>query len=426
MLPRDPRLPDRARERPEVTTLAHALNQFMALVEALPAEDASLENARGRFALGDVLADHDIPPFDASAVDGFAVRALDLLTARDDAPVSLPVRGESRAGLRWHAELEPGAVMRSFVGSRIPPGADAVATDDQVQVALDRASFARPLEPGAGIRLRASDLARGEVLLAGGTRLDAAALGLLASQGRTSVRARCRPRIAIVSMVDDRTTAGDAASRQPTASAAVSVLRAQIESAGGVPVAMTQGQGVDPMASLLGHAFSAADAVVVLGGASGPQRDDLGVALGRLGVASALLDVRMRPGGLLVIGAKDRIPVLGLAGDLLSAWMTFEIFVRPAIRRMLGDPRPYRALVEVELGKRAKPSQGFVLFARARIEYRGGEVHARPVAKQSPFASAVECDALLVLPEREAPLEIGERCDALLLSGSGSARLPFH
>jgi molybdopterin molybdotransferase len=412
-----------------VKSIAEALAETMALFRALPEEELAVASARGRFVVADVPARLDVPSFDASTVDGYAVRTSDLAGATDDANVTLPVRGESRTGARWHSELEPRAAMRIFTGSRVPPGADAVVMQENVRVEKGLASFARAPVAGACIRIRASDVAAGDVLLAGGARLDPASLGLLSSQGQATVLAYRRPRVAIVTTGDELRSAGEPLPEGAIYDANAPMLAAQVESAGGVPIVLARVRDdLDETTARLGQALSVADVVLTSGGVSVGDHDVLHEAFERLGVARQFWKVRMKPGKPLAVGAMDGIPVIGLPGNPVSSWVTFEIFVRPAIRRMLGDPRPFRSLVDVELGKRVKPTVDRVELARARIEHRAGQMFAWPVAKQSSSAlvSAVECDALLVLPEREAPLEVGTRCDALLLSGPGSARASFY
>lgn len=410
-------------------SIAEALAETMALFRPLAAEEVSIGNARGRFVVGEVAARLDVPPFVASTVDGYAVRAADLEGATEEAVVTLPLRGESRAGARWHAELERRAAMRIFTGARMPPGADAVVMQEDVRLEKGLVSFARSPSPGACVRLRGSDVATGDVLLAAGARLDPASVGLLASQGQATVAAHRRPRVAIVTTGDELRGPGEPLPEGAIYDANAPMLAAQVESAGGVPIVLARVKDdLDETTARLGQALSMADLVLTSGGVSVGDHDFVNAAFERLGVTRQFWKVRMKPGKPLAVGVMDDIPVVGLPGNPVSSWVTFEVFVRPAIRRMLGDPRPYRSLIEVELGKRVKPTADRVELARARIEYRGNEVHGWPVAKQSSSAllSVVECDALLVLPERVAPLEIGEHCDALLLSGAGSARAPFY
>ncbi len=410
-------------------SIAEALAETMALFRPLPNEELAIASARGRFVVGDVLARLDVPPFDASTVDGYAVRAADLAGATPETTLTLPVRGESRAGARWHAELEAGAAMRIFTGARMPPGADAVVMQEDVQLEKGHATFVSATALGVCIRKRAEDVEAGDALLAGGTRLDGASLGLLASQGQGTVVVYQRPRVAIVTTGDELRGPGEPLPEGAIYDANAPMLAAQVESAGGVPIVLARVRDdLDETTARLGQALSMADVVLTSGGVSVGDHDVVNAAFERLGVERQFWKVRMKPGKPLAVGAMDGIPVIGLPGNPVSSWVTFEIFVRPALRRMLGDPRPYRSLIEVELGKRVRPSKDRVELARARIEHRGGELHGWPVAKQSSSAlsSAVECDALLVLPERELPLEVGERCEALLLSGAGSARAPFH
>jgi molybdopterin molybdotransferase len=411
-----------------VKPIGEALHETMALFRPLPTEPLEVAGARGRFVRLDVPARLDVPSFDASTVDGYAVRSADLSSATADTVVTLPVRGESRTGARWHTELEPGAVMRIFTGSQVPAGADAVVMQEHVSAEGGLVSFVRGAPVGSYIRRKAADVAKGDVLLAGGTRLDAGAIGLLASQGAPTIAVHRRPRVAIVTTGDELRGPGEELPEGSIYDANAPMLAAQVESAGGIAIVMARVKDdLDETTARLGQALSMADLVITSGGVSVGDHDVVHAAFERLGVTRQFWKVRMKPGKPLAVGEMDGIPVIGLPGNPVSSWVTFEVFVRPAIRRMLGDPRPYRSLIEVELGKRVRPSADRVELARARIEHRGNGIHAWPVSKQSSsaLASVVECDALLVLPEREAPVDIGEHVGALLLSGPGSARSPF-
>lgn len=400
-------------------TIGEALAGAMALARPLDPMDVALGFAARRFAAKREHASHDVPAFDASLVDGYAVRSAEIA-----AGARRPVRGEARAG-SLPEPLAEGVAARIFTGAPVPHGADAVVMQEIVGREGETATFQRTIAGGAGIRRAGSDLARGEVLLEAGTRLDAGAIALLASQGQARVSVTRAPRVALVTTGDEVVAATDALPPGGLFDANGPMLSAMILEAGGT--AWTSLHARDDLAATtetIERALVGADLVLTVGGVSVGDHDYVHAALAALGVERSFWRVRMKPGKPLAVGAKAGVPVIGLPGNPVSAWVAFQVFVRPMLRRMAGDPLPYRRTREVVLGASIRPSADRTELARARLDDEGV---AWPFAKQgsSALTSITGVDALLILPEREGELAAGDRVRAMLLDGRGTDTPPF-
>lgn len=401
-------------------TIAEALAETIALFSPLASEDVAIEGALGRFLVDDVRAHVEVPPFDASLVDGYAVRAAAITVG-----TTLPVVGESRAGAAMPGALAAAAVMRVFTGAPVPEGADAVVMQEVVVREGGGARFEREVRVGAAIRRRGSDVALDGLLLPAGHAIDPGAIALLAGDGRPQARVHACPRVAIVTTGDELLAPGEPLRPGAIYDSNGSMLRALVETAGGGVTAIERARDdLGDTVRACERALVAADVVITAGGVSVGDHDLVHDALAALGVERRLWKVRMKPGKPLAVGVKDGVPVIGLPGNPVSAWVGFEVFVRPGLRRMLGDPRPYRRVVDVTLGASVRCSPDRTELARARLDDAG---LAWPMAKQgsSALASVASVDALLVLPEREGELAAGERVRAMLLDGRGSAQPPF-
>lgn len=400
-------------------TIGEALAETMALFAPTASEEVPIEDALGRCATDAVRASIEIPAFDASLVDGYAVRAAEVVAGG-----VLPVVGESRAGGPLPAQLAVGSTMRVFTGAPVPTGADAVVMQENVERDGASARFASRVSAGSAIRHRASDVALGDTLLEIDA-IDPGAIGLCASQGRARLAVHRRPRVAIVTTGDELLSPGDPRRAGALYDSNGPMIAALVEAAGAL--ALSQARARDELGdtvSVLRRALASADLVVTVGGVSVGDHDLVHAALASLGVERTLWKVRMKPGKPLAVGVKDGIPVIGLPGNPVSAWVGFEVFVRPGLRKMLGDPRPYRRVVELVLGASIRASPDRTELARARLDDAG---IAWPMAKQgsSALTSVTNVDALLILPERDGEVAARERVRAMLLDGRGSDQPPF-
>jgi molybdopterin molybdotransferase len=352
-------------------------------------------------------------------MDGYAVRSTDIASASDATPVTLPVVGDVAAGASGPYTVQPGLCVRIMTGAPIPAGADTVVPVEWTDGGIAQVVIRRAAEPGRHIRRAGEDTAAGTPVLATGTHLGATQVGLLAAVGRERVLARPRPRVVVLSTGSELVEPGAALPPGKIPDSNSTLLTTAAREAG----AMAFRVGIVPddprlLIDTLEDQLIRADAVVTSGGVSVGAYDVVKEALGRIG------DVRfervaMQPGmpqGFGVIGP-DRTPFFGLPGNPVSAYVSFEVFVRPAIRRMLGVEPITRPVVRARLGSAVSSPPGKQSYARARLTVEGGVYTATPVGGSGShlIASLAGANALVVVPESVTHVEAGESVSVMLL-----------
>jgi len=368
--------------------------------------------ALGRVLAEGVVSDRTLPPADCSAMDGFAVRASELAQASPARPVSLPVVFEVPAGGRAPRPLAPGEAARIFTGGPLPPGADTVVRQEDTEPAGGRVAIR--VAPGLGdhVRPAGEDVREGDKILAAGIRLHAAHLGMLAALGRSVVAVRQRPRVAILSGGDelvepDRSVAGG----RIVASNSYS-LAAQCREAGAEPVYLGIARDRPDEIERGLRAGLRCDVLLSSAGVSVGDHDHVRPVLEKLGCRLAFWGVRMKPGYPLAFGRLDAegLPlVFGLPGNPVSAMVTFEQFVRPALLKMAGRVRVFRPVVEARLAEALQKPAGRLHFVRVELARRGAEILATPTGNQSSgvLRSMTEGTGLLVFAAEATRLEAG-------------------
>ncbi|MEO7167546.1 MAG: gephyrin-like molybdotransferase Glp [Spartobacteria bacterium] len=314
-----------------MTSEAEAAAAVLAGVTVLPPANVSLFDSLGRFAARDVLAERALPDFDNSAMDGYAVQA-----ASCPAGAHLRISGEQPAGVDRGLTMGPGEAIRIFTGAPLPAGADAVIMQEDVSREEMTIVARCAAEPGEFIRRQGSDLALGQKILARGERVTAQTLALLASQGRAEVEVGGRPRVAIVSTGDELARAGE------------SVQPGQIFESNSIMLrALALGLGADftlvehcpddlaRMTEIFRRGLEG-DALIVSGGVSVGDHDFVKPALRALGAEIDLWRVAIKPGKPFLFGRAGRCSIFGLPGNPVSAFVTFQKFVRPALQKMKG------------------------------------------------------------------------------------------
>ena len=391
------------------------LSRVLSHVSPLAPLDLQLLDAHGCVLDEDVVAPGPLPVFDNSAMDGYAVVSRDLA----DPPVTLPVLGDVAAGPASPLVVQPGLCVRIMTGAALPLGADAVVPLEWTDGGVDRVEVRRAPQPGAFVRRAGEDVAAGETVLSRGTFLGSAQIGLAAAVGRARLQVRPRPRVVVVSTGSELVEPGTplAPGRIPDSNS-LALTAAAVESG-----ALAYRVGIVPddprrLLDTLEDQLVRADVLLTSGGVSVGAYDVVKEVLSRLGTVQ-FDSVAMQPGmpqGFGTIGP-DETPVFGLPGNPVSALVSFEVFVRPALRRMLGaEPlqRPrLTAVTETELtsppGKRS--------FLRVRLETRDGVPFVAPVSGSGShlLAGLARANALAVVPEDVEHLAAGDKVDVLLL-----------
>ena len=403
-------------------TLSFAEARARVLNAAVPLdpEQVQVTDARGRALREDAIATHALPPFDNSAMDGYAVRAGDLAIASRTAPVELSVTSVIPAGVSPTRPVAAGEAARIMTGAPLPAGADAVvAFEDceRVDGSLERARFMAPPIAGSHIRRAGADLAAGARALEAGRELSAHDLALLAALGYGRIAVGPLPLAAIVSTGDELLDAGAPLRPGAIRDSNAPMLRSLLEEAGCRVVSMVR--ATDAPGEALGAIRSAlrqAHVTLSIGGVSAGDFDPVKAGLGELPGAE-LWRVAMRPGRPQAFGAWDGRLFFGLPGNPASVACVFEALVRPALRRLQGFATLSRPRIRVRAGARIESRHGRTDFVRARLAWSDGAWWADPCGAQvsghlTPQAWA---HALLVIPEEVAALQRGDPAAAILL-----------
>ena len=393
-------------------------------VHPLPPLPLPLVDAHGCTLAENVTALAPIPSFDNSAMDGYAVRLADVASATESTPVTLPVVGDIAAGSNTGISIQPGFCARIMTGAPVPPGADAVIQQEWTNGGVRSVVISRAPRLGLNIRRAGEDLAQGALVLPAGTYLGAAQIGLLAAAGRASAFCRPRPRVVIVSTGTELVDVGETPGPGQIPDSNSHMLTAACREAGAI--AYRVGRVPDDPALLLetleDHLIRA-DLLITTGGVSVGAYDVVKEVLSRLGTVS-FDKVAMQPGmpqGFGVLGA-EKIPILTLPGNPVSAMVSFEVFVRPALRRMLGADQLLRPQVTAEASEVMTSPPGRRSFLRGIVErHPDGRLMARLAGQQGShqMAALAACNALLIVPEDQTRVEVGGRVLTLLLERRG-------
>jgi molybdopterin molybdotransferase len=399
-------------------SVAEARRIVLAEVETLPAETISTHEALERVLAEAVAARFTHPPADSSAMDGYAVCTADLAAAGADHPVRLPQAFEVAAGAVAPRALRSGEVARIFTGAPLPPGADAVVRQEDTLREDDAVSF--HVAPAAGDHVRAAgeDVSAGETVLAQGTLLRSAQLGMLAALGRTLVRVHRRPRVALISGGDELVEPDRAGDDGRIISSNAYALAAECRSLG-VEV-WNLGIAEDSREALTNAVRSglSADVVVSTAGVSVGDHDHVRPVLEALGCELSFWGVLMKPGFPVVFGRFPGGPlVFGLPGNPVSALVTFLQFVAPALRKAQGQRRLLPPTIRAQLGETLTKAAGRTHFVRVVLTEEGGGYVARSTGNQSSgvLRSLALADGLLDFPADATELRAGEEVCVQLL-----------
>ena len=392
---------------PDLISIDEARERVLADVRPLPTE--RVPPSLGRVLAAAAVAEEDLPPFDASAMDGFAVA--------DGDPGTLPIEGESRAGAPASTPLAPGTACRISTGAVVPDGTHAVVPIERTEV-RDGEVVVPASEPGANVRRAGEDVHAGETVIAPGTELGPAELAVLASLGMPAVVCARVPLLAIVATGDELVEPGvDLAPGQIRNSNLYGVA-AQGERAG-AKVIMRElvGDDFDETRDALARALASADVVCVTGGVSVGPHDHVKPALAELAVEERFWGVRLQPGKPTWFGtAREGKLVFGLPGNPVSAMVTFHLFARPAIRALQGADPGIRA-ARARLGEPLRQNPKREQMVRVRLEQGDDGWLARPTKEQMShvLTSMLGADALARVPAGEGDIAAGERIDIELL-----------
>ena len=388
-----------------------ARRRMLEQVTPLGTELVPVADADGRVLAADLVSELDLPGFDYSAMDGYAVQATDFSGA---GPWTRSVTIEQRTG---HAplDLEAGTAARIFTGAPLPRGADTIVMQEDTTREGDHVTFRAAPKRGSHVRKRGEDLARGAVALARGSRLNPFRVGLLAALDQSHAGVVRRPRVALLCTGDELRDPGSAARPGSIPDSNGPSLAALARRAGAEIVGITRiGDDLAQTREALQAALAKSDVLLTVGGVSVGDHDVVKAALEAEGVALDFWKVKIKPGKPLAFGRHAGGFVLGLPGNPVSAQLTLSLFGVPLLRALQGDAQPVPATIRVQLASAIRQKPGRLGFYRARLEGSVAHVHDNQ-ASGAPTSMAL-ADALVLIPEDSEGLPAGADAQALRLA----------
>jgi molybdopterin molybdotransferase len=403
-------------------SVPEASREILGGIRPLLTERVPLLDALGRVLAAPASASYTLPQWDNSAMDGYAVRGSDVEGASESHPLTLRVVETVAAGDFPSVAVGAGEATRIMTGAPLPQDADSVIRVEDTDGGTERVVIRNDRDRHRNIRPRGEDFREGEVVLPAGTPLAPAQIGVLASLGYAAVEVHRRPVVAIAGSGDelvDLDRFHDVLNGKKVLASNSYSLSALVRQAGGTPINLGNSADAPEALRAMLQRSAGADLLVTSAGASVGEFDYTRDVLQSLGAEIRFWRVRMRPGAPLGFGTLGAIPWVGLPGNPVSAMVTFELFVRPVIRRMLGHARLFRRPVPVVLEEPVTIGARLTHFLRAVVHVReDGALGARLTGPQGSaiLTSMARANALLIVPDDRPRSEAGDRLNALLVS----------
>ena len=395
--------------------VADALAQLLAGAQPKPVEMVALHDAAGRVLAEPLKALRTQPPFNASAMDGYAVRAADTT----DAAKFLRIIGQAPAGKQFSGNVSPGEAVRIFTGAPVPEGADAVLIQENAEATSDQVRALEPVAFGRNIRRLGLDFSEGDVLLEKGRILDAAALALAASANHPHLPVVARPVVAIIATGDELLLPGSTPGPDQIISSNAYGVAPICADAGARVIDLGIAQDrIDTINALVSKALAArADIIVTLGGASVGDHDLVHQALTKAGMSLSFWKIAMRPGKPLMFGRLGEARCIGLPGNPVASLLCTQLFIRPLVRRLAGYPDDAAQLQSAALGVDMAANDLRQDYVRARVERLNGKLIATPYPTQdsSMLRVLADANAAIVRPPFDPALQAGDLCQVLML-----------
>jgi molybdopterin molybdotransferase len=399
---------------------AEAAGRILEEVERQPALRIPLDDALDSVLAEDVVSPLDIPAWTNSAMDGYAARGEDVRGASESSPVQLRVVEHLPAGKFPTRPIGPGECARIFTGAPLPDGSDSIIRQEDTDLGAETVTIVKDRDVGVNIRQAGEDIKRGSTVLTAGTELRPAHLGVLASLAVAHPLVYRRPRVAILGSGDEIVDVDQPEailSGRKIASSNTHTLVALVREAGGEPVNL--GIAADDPENLRDHLARAMDCdlLVTTAGISVGEHDYLRSVMEDMGGELRFWKLRMRPGAPVGFGVLDRLPWIGLPGNPVSTMVTFELFVRPAVRKMMGHRLYFRRSAPVRVAEAISVRPRLQHFLRGVVCEGPSGLEARLTGPQGSgiLTSMVKANALLIIPEGQFETAAGSTVPALVL-----------
>lgn len=391
---------------------------ILAEIRRIGAERVLLSNALGRVLSEDLLSALDHPPWDTSAMDGYAVRWNDTAGASKTTPRTLKIIEEIPAGALPQKQVHPGEASKIMTGAPVPEGAEAIVKVEETKRHGDQVYIFEPADNGDFIRKKGEAIRTGDLILKNGIRIRPADIAMMASIGRSVVPVYQQPRVAILSTGDELADLDEPRGPNKILNSNGYGVAAQVIEAGGIPINLGIAKDTrDELAKKLRGGLHA-DFIIASGGVSMGDYDFVQEVLVELGAEMKFWKVAMKPGQPLAFGVIAGKPAFGLPGNPVSAMVSFEQFVRPALLKAAGRSEFFRPTLQATLEEEVKKHRGKRHFLRAVVSVQNGEYHVRTTGDQDShiLMSLVKANALMILLEEGDCVKAGEKVRVQLLS----------
>lgn len=396
-------------------TFAEAQSLIQNNIAPLASESVAILDALGRVIAEDVSAPQNMPSYDSSAMDGYAVRESDCR----ELPARLRLTGYIPAGGDATTPVQPGCAVKIMTGAPIPALCDAIVPFEQTTETDGYVLIKAKVKPQQHMRFTGEDVQRGETVISSGTILRPPEMSMLATCNRVSVRVCRRPRVAILSTGDELLELGEALTSGKVINSNAYSLAASVKEIGAIPVPLgiardnRENHREKMTEGLL------ADALITSAGVSAGDRDLVREVLTELGAEEVFWKVDVKPGGPMAFRLKDGKPVFCLPGNPVATMITFEEFVRPALLKMMGHKRVFRKFVPAVFEGEVRNRPGKIKFVRVHLEYRDGRLFAHSAGDQNTgmLKAMLNANGLAMIPAERSLVSPGDLVDVHVLSG---------
>lgn len=419
-------------EKRKPIPVGHAVEKVMYASKKGGTEWIPLEQSLNRYLAEQIIADHDIPSFDRSPYDGFAIRAEDSAHASRENPIAFQVIDHIGAGSVSAKKIGPFEAVRIMTGAKIPEGADTIVMLELVNVISEngneRIELKRPFHSGDNISKRGEDTAKGERLISAGTMIDSGVTALLATFGYAAVHVVKKPKIGIIATGTELLEISDPLEPGKIRNSNASMIYAQTQEAGGEPLILGKmADHLDSCYEAVKKAVKKVDYLITTGGVSVGDFDFLPAIYERLGANVLFNKVGMRPGSVTTVAEYHGKLLFGLSGNPSACFVGFELFVKPVIKSWLYSEKPYSPYHQATLNQDFHKANPFARFVRSFVSTVNGKLVVDPVGldKSSSVISLASANALLVLPGGTKGYQKGDQVHVLMMKEDRGCEWPW-
>ncbi|MBP3952982.1 gephyrin-like molybdotransferase Glp [Bacillus suaedae] len=394
-------------------------------------EYVSIEMTNNRFLAEDLVATHDVPSFDRSPYDGYAIRSVDTTGGSSSNPITLQVVGEIGAGFVFNGTVEQGQVVRIMTGAQIPNGCDAVVMLEVVrELGNGNIELKRTIKKGDNISYQGEDTKKGTVLVEKGTRINPGIVALLATFGYSQVPVAVKPKIGVIATGTELLDVDQDLEPGRIRNSNTHMIMAQIDRAGGEPIYFGKlADDFDTCFGAISEILSKVDVLITTGGVSVGDYDYMPAILKKLGSDILFNKVAMRPGSVTTVATLGQEKIIyGLSGNPSACYVGFELFVRPVLQRAMYSKKPHHSKTKAILAVDFPKPNPFMRLVRSKLSNEGSRIHVAPsgLDKSGVVSSLSGADCLMLLPGGTRGYEKGMEIDVLLLEDQQGSEWPWN